>query len=209
MAGVKLSREAARRMADATMTVERMLQGQPAPTKRKSGAAYIGFYARITDRESDGPKCSWVKLEAKPDGTFEDNEDWGKGDHADEWGWAVDINGCENVVKQSIVWLEPAMGQDFYVFCYAPGVLVVKSIDPIESEEEGEVKVELPDDEEDEIKVHNPYGDTVPAESDDEEEEEEPEEVTLVVGYEALKGRWVIVSEDCSDPEEEEEEGRV
>lgn len=194
MSGVKFSKEAAQRVAQATISVERMLQSRPATKKGKSGSAYVGFYARITEREDAGPKCSWVKLEAQDDGAFENNEDWGTGDHTEDTGWAVDINGCENVVKGSIVWLEPAMGQDFYVFCYSPGVLVVKSIEPIPSEEEGEVKVELEDDEEDEIKVHNPFGDDVPI-------DEGEEEVTLIVGYEALKGRWVVIGEDCSEEE--------
>ena len=129
MAGVKLTKEAAQRMANATIVVERQLKSSPVQPRRSGGGTFVGFWAKITDKESDGPKCSWKRMEAKDDHTFEENENWGKGNFAEDTGWAIEISESKYVLKDSIVWLEPAFNQDYFIFRYTPGVRIAKTGD--------------------------------------------------------------------------------
>lgn len=126
--GIKATREAYQRFANATLIIERKPRSGPVET-RGGRTSFVGFWAKITDKESDGPKCSWKRMEPKDDHTFEENEDWGKGNFAEDTGWAIEISNSKYVLKDSIVWLEPAFNQDYYVFRYTPGVRIAKTGD--------------------------------------------------------------------------------
>jgi len=72
--------------------------------------------------EGEGGKYSWVAQKMNDEGRFEDDEDWGSGDHTEEGGFAVEAKSrSEYVLEGSIVWGTPAPGRDCYVFEYHPG----------------------------------------------------------------------------------------
>jgi hypothetical protein len=127
MAGVKLSVDAAKRTRDAVQGWEREFASLAGEHRVSKGAPYTGFFAKITENAFDSKKYSWEKLEAKDDNTFANNTEWGKGDRTKDDGYAVEVNGSKFVLKDSIVWLEPAFGQDYYVFQYSPGKRVAKT----------------------------------------------------------------------------------
>lgn len=73
-----------------------------------------GFWAKITGR--DGNKYSWTAQEPQSDGSLIDNEDWGTGDMSEDSGYAVEATADPGVQTDSIQWLYPAVGQEFYYF---------------------------------------------------------------------------------------------
>lgn len=116
--------DAARRIIEATRFVERSSRNPHGPFLRTPTPSLTGFYARITD--GDGYKYSFEALEPQEDGELEVNDDWITGDHTADKGYAVSTDKSEYVLMDSVVWLEPARNQDYYLFHYRPGLQLAK-----------------------------------------------------------------------------------
>jgi hypothetical protein len=122
--GVKFTTDSAARIAKAVIGWERHTQNPRTPRGRHGAGNPLGFWAKITDTDEDriSGKYSWKAIKFKDDGSFEEFEEWGKGSHEDQTGFAREaIYDSVYVLKKSIVWMEPALGQDYYIFQYNPG----------------------------------------------------------------------------------------
>jgi hypothetical protein len=127
MAGVKLSKDAAKRTKATVIGWERDFASLEGEHRMVKGAPYVGFWAKITANAFGSKKYSWEKLEATASDTFISNTEWGTGDRTKTEGYAVEVNGSQYVLKDSIVWLTPAFGQDYFNFEYRPSKRIAKT----------------------------------------------------------------------------------
>lgn len=129
---VGFSKENARRVANATLYVEKVSKNTPSKIKGTGLQSQQGFFARITAGDSSRPgeqtsstaKYSWEAVKHKTDLTWILDPDWGTGDHAQSQGYAVESKfRSKYVLIGDIVYLYPAKstdGSDYYVFDYNP-----------------------------------------------------------------------------------------
>jgi len=197
----------AKRVAEATLYIERSSRNNPSGKGQGPTLSPLGRYAKIKAGE-DG-KYSWVAVKHNADGEIEEDDEWGSGDHTEDTGYAIESRWkSESVIFGDIVWITPAMGQDFYIFDYSPSVRLGKitDTDEITAREdetpgEGEVTVlvyeddeitEALDDDDDEITVtvKNPFRSKIEIPDGDEEEE-------LYLQMEFRDGEWWVTGVEC------------
>jgi len=196
---VGFSRTDAKRVASATVTVERMKKNTP---KRGGLTRPVpsGFFAKITGKS--GHKYSWVCMKVNDSHELEEETDF-TGSYSDEENYAVEIHKSEYVLTNSIVWLEGARTENCFIFNYHPGIvhgLVYGS--EITAREgmtvgSGEVTVRLIDEYGNDVAD----GETVSVKNYYLTEIEEDKPVAISFGD---GGYWWILSEDCQEEEEEE-----
>lgn len=205
----------AKRVADATLYIERASRNSPSGKGQGPTLSPLGRYAKIKAGE-DG-KYSWVAVKHNSDGEIEEDEEWGTGSHEapsedeEATGYAIESRWkSTSVIFGDIVWITPAMGQDFYVFDYNPSVRLAKitDADEITAREdetpgEGEVKVLVydtdddlfsvaldDDDEEITVTVKNPFRTVIEIPDGDAETE-------LYLQMEFRDGQWWVTGVEC------------
>jgi hypothetical protein len=123
----QFDKRSSERIARAVGYVEGVLKGGGSG---RAGAAVfppLGFWAKITDTDNDG-KYSWQAQLVNDDGTLADDTDGASGDYTEDTGYAVEVLwGSAAVLLNSIVWLYPAMSQDFLLFQYTPSGAVIEA----------------------------------------------------------------------------------
>lgn len=196
MAGVTFTKNAAERTKKAVITVEREYSSTAGEQRRGTGAPFTGFWAKITSSTLNNKKYSWEKLEAKDNQTFASKTDWGTGDNTKDTGFAVEVNESKYVLKDSIVWLEPAFGQDYFVFQYNPGVRLAKTgsteVDAATDTTLGYANVSVfkvangsRTDTNLDIRAYNSASDTIKADT------------WIQITYDVIDAIWLITAEDC------------
>ena len=196
MAGVTFTKNAAERTKKAVLTVEREYSSTAGEQRKGKGAPFTGFWAKITSSTLNNKKYSWEKLEAKDNQTFASRTDWGTGDNTKDTGYAVEVNESKYVLKDSIVWLEPAFGQDYFVFQYNPGVRLAKTggaaIAAVSGDTLGSATVSV-------WKVVNGVrSDTnLDIKAFNTSESEIAEDTFVHITYNTIDGIWYVTWEDC------------
>lgn len=111
----QFDKKSAERIGRVVGYVESVIRNQPA--RRGAGPVFppYGFWARITDSDGAG-KYSWQMQTINADGTLSDDDDGRSGSHEDDAGYAVSASGDHHVENDSVVWMVPALSQDFLVF---------------------------------------------------------------------------------------------
>ena len=194
----KLSKRAIQKLKKTVNTVDRTPASLEGQQVKGRGAPYIGFWAKITANAFASKKYSWEKIEALANDTFASKPDWGTGDRTKSEGYAVEVNGSEYVLKDSIVWLTPAYGQDYYVFSYSPGVRVAKTAGTPISAKSGStygystVSIYknvngVESDTNEDVKVFNTW------------EAEVPADTFVHITYSTIDACWIITGYDCDD----------
>lgn len=196
MAGVTFTKNAAERTKKAVLTVEREYSSTAGEQRKGKGAPFTGFWAKITSSTLNNKKYSWEKLEAKDNQTFASRTDWGTGDNTKDTGYAVEVNESKYVLKDSIVWLEPAFGQDYFVFQYNPGVRLAKTggaaIAAVSGNTLGSATVSV-------WKVANGvrFDTNLDIKAFNTSESEIAEETFVHITYNTIDGIWYVTWEDC------------
>lgn len=118
MANAKFTQKDAQRIAKATRKIEKLTPANKAD-KRRPSAGTPGFWAKITD-SSDG-LYSFEQLEATINDKLEENANGEliTGFHTETTGYAIEATESKSVPNDSIVWMEPAHSQDYYIFKFA------------------------------------------------------------------------------------------
>src|SRR4051812_3202147 len=123
---VGFTEDGARRVAGATIVSERGLKNPPGKRGRTATLSPLGFWAKIIGNGANS-KYSWVAVKKDDLGDWEEDDEWGAGEHTDDTGYAEEARyTSQYVLKESIVWMMPTPGQDFYTFEYQPGIQIAK-----------------------------------------------------------------------------------
>jgi len=138
-----------------------------------------GFWAAITATDNEG-KYSWKSQVINSDGTLSNDTDNGtSGNYDDDTLYAVEaLWASKAVIIGSMVWLYPALTQEFYVFPYVASnyVWVVPS-DLIGG---GSITMTVGSQH---FPLTNPYSSTISSGT------------TVTAGY--FEGAWKVIGADC------------
>lgn len=192
----RLSKRAIQKVKKTFNKVDRTPASLQGETVGGKGAPYIGFYAKITAVGTESDKYSWERLEANTNRTFTVNSQWGSGDRTSDTGYATEVNGSKFVLKDSIVWLVPAFGQDYFVFEYSPSARIAKTGgSTIAAATDGtlgnglvsvyKVTSGTRTDTNFDIKAYNTMGSEIAADT------------WIQITYNQIDGIWLITAEDC------------
>lgn len=110
------------------MIAERQRTPKEGPSIRLEGKGRSsgGFWAKITD--SNEGRYSWTALKIE-NGNFVEDENWGKGSHNDDGGFAAEKHQSKYVLKGSIVWLEVFPTEHVYIFDYSASKIATLTTD--------------------------------------------------------------------------------
>src|SRR5579883_2051998 len=121
-----------KRIIKATKHVESQQRFYPRAERAKYPVPQLGqqgFWAQIVDKDpmSSG-KYSFKSLAPQTSSPWlVINPDWTSGLYSDPSGYAVEAGGSTVVLKNSIVWMESALTQDYFIFRYSPGGTLAKT----------------------------------------------------------------------------------
>lgn len=164
-----------------------------------------GFWAKVGER--DGKRYAWEKLKPLP---LDEEEVLGEGDYGEgstENQPAFETHGSEAVIEGDIVWLRPAMGEDYFVFDYTPGTRSVFTAEDIEKCDAGasrtmvSAEVDLYENEDGTL---TSTGKTV--EVFNWTRSEIKANRFLLINYSPADKCWYIGSEDCGSNDEDEDD---
>ncbi|WP_254510425.1 hypothetical protein [Anatilimnocola floriformis] len=112
--------QSARRIAKAVRIVEKLTKNKGG-LRRPLHGGEGGFWAKIGEREDK--RYSWKQVHAVDDDKLEeDEENFASGDKDEETGYAIEAMEKKDVPEDSIVWLQPGITKDYYVFKYSDAV---------------------------------------------------------------------------------------
>lgn len=201
--GVKLSLDAAKRTKEAVIAFER--------TKRDlsggdlhSSQHNLGFWAKITvagTYDSAGVsdyKYSFVQVDHNEAGQWVAKTDWRTGDRTASSGYAVEaIYRSAYVPIGAIVWMYPAITQEYYLFDFrdiSRHAITTSEITAMSGSTLGKGTVrfekqtvdnlELDSDSPREMQVYNKSGETI----------DDDKRLTVFM----VNGRWQVIYEDCT-----------
>lgn len=183
------------RITHVVKTVEGWTRNATDTARRRPTRGPLGFWAKIG--QHTGKRYSWRQLEALPlDETdvLGLSDDLGYGNKDDEAGFAFEITGSETVLEGDIVWMMPAIGQDYYVFEYSPGSRFAKvgSSDINAGTLATVTLLEL-----DKTTHHLDYT-TKTVQAFNWTSGKVKANRQIIISYSHHDGAWAIVSEDCS-----------
>jgi hypothetical protein len=197
---INLTAEAALRMAKATAGFERLNKGGAREQTYSQAVVPQPIWAQITDCDRDNGYYSWKAIAPKDtgQGELELNGAWGSGDMNDTTGYAVEVGGSTQVLKNSFVLVYPAKSQPFVIFQYVGGVVkgTLTSDIPAFSDSPAkgtavDVQIKSADGsgtDTDTVKCFNPYSVTI----------KQSDGATVTLGYDQQGGAWWVIGQDCS-----------
>lgn len=196
-----LSEEDYNRTLNAVSAWERSVKNT---TRPPSGPTYTneGRWAKITEHQDE--KYSWVGCRFVDGVGFESDEKYGKGNHEEKAGYAVEARyRSTKVLQHAVVWLTPAYSQgvSYYIFDYNPGVRHARVITAPKTITEGMntthtvqmIKLNRSNwqwDEDQEIAVRNPWSTDITIDS-----------TTMIIQLAFTEGEWLITGVDCENSE--------
>jgi hypothetical protein len=115
----------AKKIAQATREFLRKPKNQSIRGKRGSSYSDGGRWAKITAKS--GKKYDWVSVKPTEEG-WEEMPAWGQGSSGQASGYAMESEyRSEWVLTDSIVWIDPCVELNCYLFSYSGGVQVGKN----------------------------------------------------------------------------------